>query len=64
LRLHGVALDHHKGFEGPMIKPSKSINPLGSFSDFFLGLYSLGLDDLFVNLVSKVDEILQIDIKK
>jgi len=64
LCLHSVALDYHKGFESPVIEPGKSVDPLGSFSDFFLGLYSLALDDLFVNFVRKVNEILQIDIKK
>jgi len=47
-----------------VIEAGKSIDPFGSFSDFFLGLYSLALDDLFVNFVRKFDEILQIDIKK
>lgn len=38
-----------------MVKPGEGVDPLGSLSDFLLGMYALGLDDLFINFVGKVD---------
>ena len=55
MSLHRVTLYDHKGFEGPMVKPGKSIDPLGSLSDFLFSMYPLGLDDLFINFVGKVN---------